>query len=130
MFPGLIEVHFARIQGFAYSIRCIHQNGSNAKGCVFVLVSTVEWVEDAFGVIEGVASGRVVVFLQNAGCYGEVLAFDLGDDNSSVFIARASNMTTDNISVAARTNITLDSGCPENTGGSIQTRTHKCTITH
>ena len=80
-----------------------------------MLVSAVDWVEDAFATIEGVASGRVVVFLRNVGCYQEVLAYDLGGDNSSE--AARINITAENdSSVAARTNITTDSRCPNNTG--------------
>lgn len=95
----MAAVHFTRIEGITYTVQCSYLNGSSASRCLFVLVSRVDWVRDVFGTIEG--ADKVVVFLRNAGCYEEILAYDLAGDN---------------VSAAARTNITTNKTCPMNTG--------------
>jgi hypothetical protein len=94
---GVATVRFAALGGFAYTILCANVNGSGVEGgCRFLIVSKVDWLKDAFGVIEGVPSGRVVIFLPNIGCYKEVLAYDLHSSSACP---------------VARTNISINRPC-------------------
>ena len=55
-----------------YFIKCIYLNGSDVSGCVYILVSREEGVENVTGFIEREDSLEVT----NIGCYREVLAYD------------------------------------------------------
>ncbi len=97
----MIAVEFTRVQGNTYSIQCIYPNGSNASGCVYILVSGEEGVQNGTGAIEGGDATRILV--PDIGCYSEVLAFGLPSGNTS--------------KLAARAIITTDKVCSVNTGG-------------
>ena len=72
-------VVFTRIlEEDAYSIQCSYLSGSDVSGCVYVLVSREEGVENVTGFIERDSNG-VTLEVANIGCYSEVLAYD---DNS------------------------------------------------
>ena len=64
-----------------YSIQCSYINGSNAQGCVYVLVGMV--VGNITGTIERTSSEGDVVAIFNIGCYKEVLAYDWESDNTT-----------------------------------------------
>ena len=58
-----------------YSIQCSYLSGSDVSGCVYVLVSREEGVENVTGFIERDSNG-VTLEVANIGCYSEVLAYD------------------------------------------------------
>ena len=58
-----------------YSIQCSYLSGSDVNGCVYVLVSSEEGVENVTGFIERDSNG-VTLEVANIGCYCEVLAYD------------------------------------------------------
>ena len=70
-------VNFTRIDENTYSIQCSYLNGSYISGCVYVLVSGEEGVENVTGFIERDING-VTLEVANIGCYSEVLAYDHG----------------------------------------------------
>ena len=61
-----------------YFIQCSYLNGSDASGCVYILVSREEGMENVTGFIEREDNLEVA----NIGCYREVLAYD----NSTKFL--------------------------------------------
>ena len=67
-------VTFTRERDNTYFIQCSYLNGSDAGGCVYVLVSRVEGVENITGSIDRDTSGESIV-VANLGCYSEVLAY-------------------------------------------------------
>ena len=64
-----------------YSVQCSYINGSNAKGCVYVLVSMV--VGNITGTIKRTNSEGDLVTISNIGCYKAVLAYDWESDNTT-----------------------------------------------
>ena len=58
-----------------FSIQCSYLNGSNVSGCVYVLVSGEDGVENVTGFIESDSNG-VTLEVVYIGCYSEVLAYD------------------------------------------------------
>ena len=58
-----------------YSIQCSYLSGSDVSGCVYVLVSREEGVENVTGFIERGSNG-VTLEVANIGSYSEVLAHD------------------------------------------------------
>lgn len=98
----VVAVRFARVQGGIYSIQCVYLHINNASGCVYVLVGGEEGVENAVGTIQPGGTGREFVHLPNAGCYGEVLAYDLEGGATG--------------EPSARTNITIDESCRVDSG--------------
>lgn len=99
----LAAVRFKRVVGNTYSIQCVYpsERDTVASGCIFLLVSGEEGVQNATGTIQGGESGRVLVYLRNVGCYREVLAYSLDANNTSA---------------AVSANITTDKECVVNTG--------------
>ena len=63
-----------------YSIQCSYINGSNAKGCIYVLVGMV--MGNITGTIRRTSSEGDVVTISNIGYYKEVLAYDWESDNT------------------------------------------------
>ena len=68
-------VNFTRIDENIYFIQCSYLNGSDVCGCVYVLVSVEEGVENVTGFIKRDSNG-VTLEVANIGCYSEVLAYD------------------------------------------------------
>ena len=66
---------FTRIHVDIYFIQCSYLSGSDVRGCVYVLVSREEGVENVTGFIERDING-VTLEVANIGCYGEVIAYD------------------------------------------------------
>ena len=69
------NVYIYQLDNTRYSIQCIYLSGSDVSGCVYVLVSGVEGVENVTGFIERDSNG-VTLEVANIGCYSEVLAYD------------------------------------------------------
>ena len=67
-------VNFTRVDENIYFIQCSYLNGSDVCGCVYVLVSGEEGVENVTGFIERDSNG-VTLEVANIGCYSEVLAY-------------------------------------------------------
>ena len=82
------------------SIQCSYLSGSDVIGCVYVLVSRVEGVENVTGFIERDSNG-VTLEVANIGCYSEVLAYE---------------NTTINEILPVRTSINTNETCPIVTG--------------
>ena len=59
-----------------YFIQCSYLSGSDVSGCVYVLVSGEEGVENVTGFIERDSNG-VTLEVANIGCYSEVLAYEV-----------------------------------------------------
>ena len=97
-------VVFARVDEDAYSIQCGYLSGSDVSGCVYVLVSMEEGVENVTGFIERDSNG-VTLEVANIGCYSEVLAYD---------------RTTINEILPVRTSINTSVMCPIVTGKHVQ----------
>ena len=76
-----------------YSIKCSYISGSDARGCVFILVGGVEGVANITGIINRTSSERVLVELISVDNIIELLVFDLENDN-----------TTGNLSTSADVN--------------------------
>ena len=68
-------VNFTRIDENIYFIQCSYLSGSDVSGCIYVLVSGEEGVENVTGFIERDSNG-VTLEMANIGCYSEVLAYD------------------------------------------------------
>ena len=75
--------------GDTYSIQCSYLSGSDVSGCVYVLVSREEGVENMTGFIERDSSG-VILEVANIGCYSEVLAYN----NAQSLAVKASIIVT------------------------------------
>ena len=84
-----------------FSIQCSYLSGSNVSGCVYILVSREEGVENVTGFIERDVNG-VTLEVANIGCYSEVLAYD--------------NATTTIEILRVRTSINTNDTCPITTG--------------
>ena len=87
------KVNFTSIEGDTYSIQCNYLNGSDVNGCVYVLVSREEGVENVTGFIERDSDG-VTLEVPNIGCYSEVLAYD-NDTITGFLLVRTSIITSD-----------------------------------
>ena len=87
------KVNFTRIEGDTYSIQCSYLNGSDVNGCVYILVSREEGVENVTGFIERDSNG-VTLEVANIGCYSEVLAYD-NDTITEFLLVRTSIITND-----------------------------------
>ena len=74
------SVTISRDQGDIYSIQCSYVTGSDAIGCVYILVSNKTNVNNFTGTLERT---RMLVEISNIGCYLEVLAYDLERDNTT-----------------------------------------------
>ncbi len=77
------KVSFCLVENTTYSIQCSYISGSNARGCVFTLVSGVEGVANITGIINRTSSEGVRIEVPNIGSYREVLAFDLESDKTT-----------------------------------------------
>ncbi len=66
-----------------YSIQCSYISGSNARGCVFILVGGVEGVANITGIINRTSSEGVRIEVPNISNYRKMLAFDLESDNTT-----------------------------------------------
>ena len=77
------SVTVSRRNNGTYSIQCSYITGSDARGCVYILVSGVEGVGNITGTIERTNSEGLVIELHNASCYSEVLAYDWERDNTT-----------------------------------------------
>ncbi len=77
------RVSLRLVENITYSIQCSYISGSNARGCVFILVSGVEGVANITGIINRTSSEGVRIEVPNIGSYREVLAFDLESDNTT-----------------------------------------------
>ena len=69
------SVSICQVDNTQYSIQCGYLNGSDVSGCVYVLVSGEEGVENVTGFIERDSNG-VTLDVANIGSYSEVLAYD------------------------------------------------------
>ena len=69
------SVSICQVNNTHYSIQCNYLNGSDVSGCVYVLVSGEEGVENVTGFIERDSNG-VTIEVANIGCHSEVLAYD------------------------------------------------------
>ena len=99
------SVVFTRVEEDTHSIQCNYLSGSDISGCVYVLVSREEGVENVAGFIERDSNG-VPLEVANIGCYSEVLAYE--------------NTTIDDI-LPVRTSIITSDTCPITTGNIIYT---------
>ncbi len=77
------QVSLCLVENCTYSIQCSYISGSNARGCVFILVSGVEGVINITGIINRISSEGVRIEVPNISSYREVLAFDLENDNTT-----------------------------------------------
>ncbi len=77
------RVSLCLVENTTYSIQCSYISGSNARGCVFILVGGVEGVANITGIINRTSSEGVRIEVPNIGCYREVLAFDVESDNTT-----------------------------------------------
>ena len=77
-----------------YSIRCSYISGSDASGCVFILVGGVEGVVNITGIMNRTSSEGVLIVVPNIGCYREVLAFDLESDSTTGTLPVRGNITS------------------------------------
>ena len=68
------EITFTRIHVDIYSIQCSYLSGSDISGCVYILVSREEGVENVTDFIQ--RDSNVYIEVANIGCYSEVLAYD------------------------------------------------------
>ena len=68
-------VSICQVDTTHYSIQCSYLSGSDVSGCVYVLVSREEGVENVTGFIERDSNG-VTLEVANIGCYSEVLAYE------------------------------------------------------
>ena len=93
------SVVFTRVEENTYSIQCSYLSGSDISGCVYILVSREEGVENVTGFIEKDSNG-VTLEVANIGCYSEVLAYDNNTRNPHV-----------------KTNIITSEICPTTTTG-------------
>ena len=85
------------VEDTTYSIKCSYISGSDARGCVFILVGGVEGVANITGIINRTSSEGVLIDVPNIGCYREVLAFDLESDNTTGTLPVRRNITSVNI---------------------------------
>ena len=69
-----------------YSIQCSYLSGSDVSGCVYVIVSREEGVENKTGFIKRDSNAEVA----NIGCYSEVLA----QENITGVLPVMTNITT------------------------------------
>ena len=63
-----------------YSIQCSYIKGSNAQGCIYVLVGMV--MGNITGTIRRTSSEGNLVTISNIGYYKEVLVYDWESDNT------------------------------------------------
>ena len=85
-------VSLCLVEDTTYSIKCSYISGSDARGCVFILVGGVEGVTNITGIINRTSSEGVLVELISLNNI-ELLVFDLENDN-----------TTGNLSTSADVN--------------------------
>ncbi len=63
------EVSFRLVENTTYSIQCSYISGSNARGCVFILVGGVDGVANITGIINRTSSEGVRIEVPNIGNY-------------------------------------------------------------
>ena len=101
-------VSICQVDTTHYSIQCSYLNGSDVSGCVYLLLSREEGVENVAGFI-GRDSNGVTLEVANIGCFSEVLAYD--------------STTIDDI-LPVRTRINTSSVCPITTGNYVHYTSH------
>ncbi len=87
-------VRLCLVGNTTYSIQCSYISGSNARGCVFILVGGVG-VANITDIINRTSSEGVRIEIPNIDLYSEVLAFDLESDNTTDILAVRGNITFD-----------------------------------
>ena len=85
------------VENGTYSIQCSYITGSDARGCVYTLVSEVEGVDNITGEIERTNSEGVMVGLPHVGCYGELLVYDREEDGSIGSVPIREDISSDGI---------------------------------
>ena len=76
------NVSICQLNTTTYTIQCIYLNGSDSRGCVFILVSREEEVEDITGTIPRSNHNGVAIELSDIMDFNVVLAFDLEEGNA------------------------------------------------
>ena len=76
------NVSICQLNATTYTIQCTYLNGSDSRGCVFVLVSREEEVEDITGTIPRSNRDGVAIELSDIMDFNVVLAFDLEEGNA------------------------------------------------
>lgn len=76
------NVTICQINSTTFSIQCSYLNGSDASGCVYVLVSGEEGVESVRGTIDRSNSAGEAIQLSSILDFDIVLAFDLEEGNT------------------------------------------------
>ncbi len=87
------RVSLCLVEDSTYSIQCSYISGSNARGCVFILVGGVEGVANITGIINRTSSDRMLVeltFIENI----KLLAFDLERDNTTGNLSTSANINS------------------------------------
>ncbi len=80
------------MENTTYSIQCIYISGTDARGCVLILVRGVANITD---IINRTSYEGVRIEVPNIGNYSEVLAFDLESDNTTGTLPVRGNITFD-----------------------------------
>ncbi len=91
------DVRLCLVENTTYSIQCIYISGSNARGCVFILMGGLEGVANITVIINRTSSEGVRMEIPNIDIYREfeVLAFDLESDNTTDILPLRGNITFD-----------------------------------
>ncbi len=89
------EIRLCLVENTTYFIQCVYISGSNACGCVFILVSGVEGLANITGIINRTSSEGVRIEVPNIGSFREVLAFDLESDNTTDILPLRGNIKFD-----------------------------------
>ena len=94
------SVSICRVSGTTYSVQCGYVMGSDARGCVYVIMG-----DDVMGNVTGTIargnSGGETVDLADPSCFSEVLAYDWESDN-----------TTGTLPIRRQVNSSITGSCP------------------
>jgi hypothetical protein len=66
-----------------FSIQCVYLNNSTTEGCRYILVASVDGLNNITGTIDRSMSNEVVIKVMNIGCYGELLAYSYSRGGSN-----------------------------------------------